>query len=220
MHEGIAPKTTVGYVLKQFCKGVRSIGLVARPRDEPFTLLVVDIPCGHTWKHRSQRSIEAHAAPRCVSPPFATSVPCTEIRRNTWHKWHNFCSLNRVRSAGSAFHSTRAMIPKLNVEGSNPFARFAGDGWRGCGGKCAARNRAGGEVGGLLGRRPRTLQLNQPDWRPALRAVHSNTSVAVCFAERVRTVLWRTLGAISSSSWAAYALKLLCRKGCVGGKIL
>ena len=78
----------------------------------------------------------------------------------------------------------------------------------------------GAKSGGLLGRRPRTLQLNQPDWRPALRAVHSNTSVAVCFAARVRTVLWRTLDAISSSSWTAYALKLLCRKGCVGGKIL
>ena len=58
------------------------------------------------------------------SPPFPTSVPCTEIRRNTWHKWHNFCTLNLVRNAGSAFHSTRAMIPKLSVEGSNPFARF------------------------------------------------------------------------------------------------
>ena len=109
-------------------------------------------------------------------------------------------------------------LPKLNVEGSNPFARFGGDGWRGCGGKCAARNRAGGQVGGLLGRTPRNLQLNQPDGRPALSAVHSNTSMAACFAARVRSVLWRTLCAIPSTSWAAYALKLLCRKGCVGVK--
>ena len=40
------------------------------------------------------------------------------------------------RSPGNAF-------PKLNVEGSNPFARFGGDGWRGCGGGCAGRDVAG-----------------------------------------------------------------------------
>ena len=112
MHEGIAPKTTVGNVLKQFRNWVRPVGLVARPGDEPFTLIVVNIPYGHTWKYRSQRSIEANASPRCVSPPFPTSVPCTEIRRNTWHKWHNFCTRNRVRNAGSAFHSTKVLIPK------------------------------------------------------------------------------------------------------------
>ena len=77
------------------------------------------------------------------SHPFATSVPCTEIRRNTWHKWHNFCTLNRVRNAGSAFHSTRVLIPKLNVEGSNPFARFGGDGWWGCGGGLVESSRTG-----------------------------------------------------------------------------
>ena len=61
---------------------------------------------------------------------------------------------------------------------------------------CAKPRR--GEVTALLGRRPRTLQLNQPDWRPASSAVHSNTSVAACFAARPRSVLWRTLGAIYS----------------------
>jgi hypothetical protein len=61
---------------------------------------------------------------------------------------------------------------------------------------CAKPRR--GEVGALLGRRPRTLQLNQPDWRPASSAVHSNTSVAACFAARPRSVIWRTLGAIYS----------------------
>ena len=36
-------------------------------------------------------------------------------------------------------------LPKLNVEGSNPFARFGfgGDGWRGCGGGSVERNRTG-----------------------------------------------------------------------------
>ena len=33
---------------------------------------------------------------------------------------------------------------------------------------------------------------------PASRAVHSNTSVAGCFAACSRSVLWRTLGAIHS----------------------
>ena len=44
--------------------------------------------------------------------------------------------------------------------------------------------------------------------------------MAGCFAPRVRSVLWRTLGAIPSTSRAVRALKLLCRNGCVGGKIL
>ena len=123
MHEGIAPKTTVGYVLKQFRKGVRTIGLVARSGDEPFTLIVVDIPYGHTWKYRSQRSIKAHASPRCVSHPFATSVPCTEIRRNTWHKQHNLCTLNRVRNAGRPIKVEGEAIAKVDVEGSSPFTR-------------------------------------------------------------------------------------------------
>ena len=35
------------------------------------------------------------------------------------------------------------LIPKLNVEGSNPFARFGGDGRRGCGGGCTGRDVAG-----------------------------------------------------------------------------
>ena len=34
-------------------------------------------------------------------------------------------------------------LPKLNVEGSNPFARFVGDGWRGCGGGSVERYGAG-----------------------------------------------------------------------------
>jgi hypothetical protein len=143
MHERIAPKTTVGNVLKQFRKCIWPIGLVARSGDEPFTLIVVTIPCGHMWKYRSQRLIEAHASAGCVSYPFATSVPCKETRRSTWRKRYNFCAPNRVRDAESAFHSTGAISPKLNVEGSNPFARFGGDGGRGYGGRSVERNRTG-----------------------------------------------------------------------------
>ncbi len=117
-----------------------------------------------------------------IHHPFATSVPCTEIRRNTWHKWHDFCTLNRVRNAGSAFHSTRVMIPKLNVEGSNPFARFGGDGWRGCGGgsvecdvdgaKSVPYSDADGEpCSGVnrIGGRPRAGLIPTPPWQYVLR---------------------------------------------------
>ncbi len=37
--------------------------------------------------------------------------------------------------------------------------------------------------------------MSQPDWRASAGGVDSNTSVAACFAARVRRVLWRTLGA-------------------------
>jgi hypothetical protein len=50
----------------------------------------------------------------------------------------------------------------------------------------------------LLGRRRVTVWLSQPDWRASAGGVNSNTSVAACFAARVRSVLWRCLGAIHS----------------------
>jgi len=40
-----------------------------------------------------------------------------------------------------------------------------------------------------------TVYLSQPDWRASAGGVDSNTSVAACFAARVRRVLWRSLGA-------------------------
>ena len=64
--------------------------------------------------------------------------------------------------------------------------------WLGCG------KPRRGEVGALLARGPRSLQLTQPDCRPSASAVHSNTSVAACFAARSRSVIWRCLGAICS----------------------
>ena len=65
---------------------------------------------------------------------------------------------------------------------------------------------SGGEVGALLVHRARTLQLNQPTWRPASSAIPSNTSVAACFAARLRSVIWRSSAAITSTSSAAHSL--------------
>ena len=42
-------------------------------------------------------------------------------------------------------------LPKLNVEGSNPFARFVGDGWRGSGVRSVERDVAGAKSVPCLG---------------------------------------------------------------------
>ena len=54
---------------------------------------------------------------------------------------HFILALHLLILAGVA-QLVERQLPKLNVEGSNPFARFGGDGWRGCGGGLAARDGA------------------------------------------------------------------------------